>query len=124
MGYVGSVRLPCTYRAGNRGKAYSLWQGCIQAQPQNRFCYLSMADALFSEKRFKEALELLLKYDEMKDGEYPDAEHFIARALYENKRYPEALARAERAAELGYPLSGLRDKLRTIVAGNGGAGKR
>ena len=122
--YATSYLATANYRAGNRAKANSLWQGCIQAQPQNRYCYLSMADALLTDKRPKEALDLLLKYDEAKEAEYPDAEHFIARALYENKRYPEALARAERAAELGYPLSGLRDKLRTIVAGNGGAGKR
>ena len=95
------------------------------AQPQNRFCYLSMADALFSEKRFKDALELLVKYDDTKDAEYPDAEHFIARALYENKRYAEALKRAERASELGYPSSGLRDKLRAIAGGRtGGAGAK
>lgn len=123
--YATSYLATATYRAGNRGKAYSLWQGCIQAQPQNRFCYLSMADALFSEKRFKDALELLVKYDDTKDAEYPDAEHFIARALYENKRYAEALKRAERASELGYPSSGLRDKLRAIAGGRtGGAGAK
>ena len=122
--YVAHYVATAHYRSGDRVRAYNLWQDCIEAQPQSRYCYLSMADALLTDKRPKEALDLLLKYDEAKEAEYPDAEHFIARALYENKRYPEALARAERAAELGYPLSGLRDKLRTIVAGNGGAGKR
>lgn len=122
--YATSYVATAYYRSGDRARASSLWQGCIQAQPQNRLCYLSMADALFSEKRFKEALELLLKYDEMKDGEYPDAEHFIARALYENKRYAEALTHAERASELGYPSSGLRDKLRAIAGGRSGAGAK
>ena len=112
------------YRSGERAKGFNLWQDCIQSQPQSRYCYLSMADVLLIDKRPKDALELLLKYDEVKDAEYPDAEHFIARALYENKRYPEALERAERAAELGYPLNGLRDKLRGIVAGNPSGGKR
>lgn len=121
--YATSYLATAHYRAGNRGKANSLWQGCIQAQPQNRYCYLSMADALIADKRPQQALDLLLRYDEVKDGEYPDAEHFIARAYYETKRYPEALKRAERASELGYPVSGLRDKLRAIVAGSGKGAK-
>lgn len=115
--YATSYLGTANYRAGYRGKANALWQACIQAQPQNRYCYLAMADALISEKRPQQALDLLLRYDEAKEGEYPDAEHFIARAYYETKRYPEALKRAERASELGYPVSGLRDKLRAIVAG-------
>lgn len=121
--YATSYLGTANYRAGFRGKAYSLWQGCIQAQPEKRYCYLAMADALFAEKQPQQALDLLLKYDDAKDGEYPDAEHFIARAYYETKRYPEALKRAERASELGYPVSGLRDKLRAIVAGTGKGGK-
>lgn len=121
--YATSYLAMAHYRAGNRLKANSLWQGCIQTHPQNRYCYLSMADALIAEKRPQQALDLLLKYDEVKEGEYPDAEHFIARAYYDTKRYPEALKRAERASELGYPVSGLRDKLRAIVAGTGKGGK-
>lgn len=121
--YATSYLGTANYRAGNRGKAHALWQGCIQAQPQLRYCYLAMADALISEKRPQQALDLLLRYDDLKDAEYPDAEHFIARAYYETKRYPEALKRAERASELGYPVSGLRDKLRAIVGGSGKGAK-
>lgn len=121
--YATSYLATAYYRAGARSKANSLWQGCIEAQPQSRYCYLSMADALIADKLPQQALDLLLRYDEVKEGEYPDAEHFIARAYYETKRYPEALSRAERASELGYPVSGLRDKLRAIVAGKGKGGK-
>ena len=120
--YATSYLATAYYRSGARIKAETLWQGCIQAQPGSRHCYLSKANPMLAEGRAKEALELLLKYDEAKNEEFPDAEHFLARAYYANQRYADALKHAERASELGYPVSGLRDKLRVIVAGGAGKG--
>jgi len=49
--YVTHYVATAHYRSGDRVRAYNLWQDCIEAQPQSRYCYLSMADALLTDKR-------------------------------------------------------------------------
>jgi|GEM_PF-1933360 len=102
------------YRAGKRKDASIIWSQGIKAQPQRRESYLAMASALLSERRPQEALDLLLKYEAVKDGDYADTEHFLAQTYFELKKYDEARQHAQKAYDLGYPVFGLRDKLKQL----------
>jgi predicted Zn-dependent protease len=112
--YVHSYLGTAYYRAGKRATAMRMWSLGISTQPQHRECYLAMAEALLSEHKPQEALDVLLKFDEVKDTEYADVEHFIAQTYFDLKNYDEAKAHVEKAYALGYPVFGLRDKLKRI----------
>lgn len=58
--------------------------------------------------------DVLLKFDEVKDTDYADVEHFMAQTYFDLKNYDEAKAHVEKAYALGYPVFGLRDKLKRI----------
>ena len=112
--YVSSYLGRALYRSGKHGYAKRMWAQAISVQPQARESYLALAEALLSERRPQEALEVLLKFDQVKDVEYADAEHFMAQAYFELKRYDEAKLHLDKAYSLGYPFFGLRDKLKRI----------
>lgn len=112
--YVNSYLGRALYRSGKRGEAMKVWAEAISVQPQGRESYLAMAEALLSERRPQDALEVLKKFDQVKDVEYADAEHFMAQAYFELKRYDEAKQHLDKAYSLGYPVFGLRDKLKRV----------
>ena len=112
--YVHSHLGTAYYRSGKRGAAMRLWALGMRVQPTHRECYLAMAEALLSEHKPQEALDVLLKFDEVKEVEYADVEHFIAQTYFDLKKYDEAKAHVEKAYALGYPVFGLREKLKRI----------
>lgn len=112
--YVHSHLGTAYYRSGKRGAAMRLWALGMRVQPTHRECYLAMAEALLSEHKPQEALDVLLKFDEVKEAEYADVEHFIAQTYFDLKKYDEAKAHVEKAYALGYPVFGLREKLKRI----------
>ena len=112
--YVSSYLGQALYRSGKRSHAMKVWAEAISVQPLARESYLAMAEALLSERHPQEALEVLQKFDQVKDVEYADAEHFMAQAYFELKRYDEAKLHLDKAYSLGYPFFGLRDKLKRL----------
>lgn len=112
--YVNAYLGRALYRTGKRGEAMKVWADGISVQPQGRASYLAIAEALLAERRPQDALEILQKFDQVKDVEYADAEHFMAQAYFELKRYDEAKLHLDKAYSLGYPVFGLRDKLKRV----------
>lgn len=88
-----------------------IWQEAMEAAPTERESYLLKAEALISEKKHKEALDTLLQLESVKDQDWPDAQYFLGYLYYEMRRYDDARRHLEKAHELGYPYSGLRDKV-------------
>ncbi|MFZ4535415.1 tetratricopeptide repeat protein [Propionivibrio sp.] len=102
------------YRLGKRRESMDMWNKGIEAKPASRESYLAMAEALLAEKKAKEALEVLLRYENAKDSDAPDAEAFLAHTYIELGMYEKAREHADKAYQFGYPLPGLRNKLARI----------
>lgn len=112
--YVSANLGRALYGQRKKGDASKVWTEAIARHPQRRESYLALAEALLSERRPEEALKVLLKYEDNKESDYPDAEHFLAQTYFDLKQYGEAKTHAERAYALGYPVFGLRDKLKHL----------
>ena len=102
------------HRAGKPQQAIEMWKNGIATQPTARESYLAMEEVLLEEKKPKEALEVLLKYEEMKEYDAPDAEYFLGHTYFELKQYDKAREHADKAYRLGYPFAGLQDKLKRV----------
>lgn len=95
-------------------EARRMWKLGVEAQPTHRESYLAMAQALLDEKKYKEALDILLIYDSKKQYPTPDGEYFLAFTYYELKNFTKAREHAENAQRLGYPFPGLLKKLQKL----------
>lgn len=102
------------FLSGNKDAAVSIWTSGIQNRPSAAESYLAMAEALLSEDKNKEALDILLRYDEVNQNTSAEVEYFLGHTYFELGRYEEARKHADKAYALGYPLPGLRNKLRRI----------
>ena len=102
------------YRSGKRQQAMDMWNKGIEAKPASRESYLAMAEALLAEKKAKEALEVLLRYEAAKESEAADAEAFLGYTYMELGMYDKAREHTDKAYQLGYPLPGLRNKLQRL----------
>lgn len=108
--YYGSA----LYRQGKQGEADAMWEKGMRAKPKARESYLAKAEVLIAEKRYTEALNLLLRYEKAKETDYADAEYFLGHVYFELKQYDKAREHADKAYRLGYPFPGLRKKLERI----------
>lgn len=112
--YVSASLGRALYGARRKEEAAKVWSLAMVEQPERREAYLAMAEALNNEKRPEMALKVLQKYEQSKEADYPDAEHFLAQTYFDLQRYAEAKAHAERAYALGYPVYGLRDRMKRM----------
>lgn len=112
--YVSANLGRALYGHRKKADAAKVWTEAISLQPQRRESYLALAEALLGERRPEEALKVLKKYEDNKESDYPDAEHFLAQTYFDLKKYDEAKTHAERAYALGYPVFGLRDRLKQL----------
>lgn len=99
---------------GKRREAEAMWEKGISAKPKSRESYLAKAQVLIAEKKHREALDVLLKYEKAKETDYADAEYFLSHVYFELKQYDKAREHADKAYKLGYPFPGLRRKLERI----------
>ena len=102
------------YISRRRDEAFSMWEKGIEAQPSSRESYLAMAEMLLKERKHKDALKVLLRYEDKKTYDSPDAEYFLGHVYFELKQYDKAREHADRAYKLGYPFPGLRRKLERV----------
>ncbi|WP_435749595.1 tetratricopeptide repeat protein [Thauera sp. AutoDN2] len=102
------------YRQGKRQEANAMWDKGIQAKPNARESYLAKAEVLITEKKHREALDVLLKYEKAKETDYADAEYFLGHVYFELKQYEKAREHADKAYKLGYPFPGLLRKLERV----------
>lgn len=102
------------FESGSKADAARTWKRAIQIQPTSKYSYLAFAEALRSERRYKEALEILLVYDKQKIEPAADAEYFLGTTYFDLQMYDEAKVHADKAYELGYPFPALREKLKRL----------
>jgi len=114
LSFAASYLGKALYLSGKKREASEVWLDAISVQPTRRESYLAFAEVLMKEGQHEKALETLLKYEEQKEFEAPDAEQFLAQAYFNLKQYDKALAHAENAHRLGYPFLGLLRKLKLI----------
>lgn len=113
--YVSAYYAKAKYGAGEKAEAFRIWDEAISISPAEREAYLLKAQALLSEKRFKEALDTLQAFDKAKDQEWADAEYFLGYVNFQLQRYGDAARHLDKAVALGYPHTGLRDKARALT---------
>lgn len=99
---------------GKHREAEAVWEKGISSKPKSRESYLAKAQVLISERKYREALDVLLRYEKAKETDYADAEYFLGHVYFELKQYDKAREHADRAYKLGYPFPGLRKKLERI----------
>lgn len=102
------------FLSGKRQQAFEMWDKGIRLQPASRESYLAMAKALLDEKKPKEALDVLLRYDHTKEYESPDAEYFLGFTYFQLGMHDEAKEHADKAYRLGYPSLWLQNQLKNV----------
>lgn len=102
------------YGSGERNKAFEIWNESINRTPAERESYFFKAEALVSEKRLGEALEVLQAFDAKKEEPRADAEYFLGYVYFQLSKYPEARRHLDNAHALGYPSDALRNRLTTM----------
>ncbi|HCB14326.1 MAG TPA: hypothetical protein DEP36_12275 [Gammaproteobacteria bacterium] len=102
------------YQSGDHDRAFEIWKEGITVQPNKPESYVAMAEALRSERKMKEALELLLRFDKVKQQPSAEVEYFLGHTYLDLGLYDDAKRHADKAYQLGYPLPGLKNKLRRI----------
>lgn len=98
------------YLKGDRTKAMEIWEKAISAKPSNPEPYLSMAEALLSEKKPKDALDTIFRYYPKLDSDHAETEYLLAFIYLELDMIPESRQHADKAKKLGRPMPGLREK--------------
>jgi len=111
LSYVSSYLGQALYKSGKRKEAENVWNRAIVAQPNKRESYLAFVDALIAEKKYQVALDLLMNYYDKRDGDNADVEHYLAFLFYNLKDQEKARFHVDNAHRLGYPFSGLKEKI-------------
>ncbi len=114
LSFVASHLGRALYMSGKRQQGVDVWRSAIGAQPAQRESYLALAEALLDAGRNEDALNVMLEFDKAKDREYADAEQFMAQTYFKLKQYEKAKSHAEKALQLGYPFTGLMEKIRKM----------
>lgn len=94
-----------------RIEAIQYFDRAIATHPENAGAYQGKALLHRDVKEYAAAREVLLLGDKATEGKSPDIQYFLGLTLLDLKDYDGARERAIKAYELGYPLTGLRDKL-------------
>lgn len=102
------------FLSGKRQQAFEMWDKGIRIQPASRESYLAMAKALLDEKKIHEALDVLLRYDQAKEHDAPDAEYFLGFTYFQLGQHDKAREHADKAYRLGYPSIWLLEKLKSV----------
>jgi tetratricopeptide (TPR) repeat protein len=84
----------------------------IRAQPSNPVGYTGKATVYRRHKQFTEAREVLDLGDKETGGKSAEIQYFLGLAYLDLKDYDKALEHARSAYSLGYPLQGLRNRLK------------
>ena len=107
-----SIQLGLTNLAQkDREGALRNFDRAIATHPEMPGAYQGKALLYRDLKQYTEARDVLLAGDKATEGKSADIQYFLGLALIDLKDYEGARERAIKAYELGYPLTGLRDKL-------------
>jgi Flp pilus assembly protein TadD len=102
------------YEEGDFKAAIDLLEEVAQRQPENPATYSALALIHRDRKRLDLARDVLLRGDKVIDGRSAEIQYNLGLVLLELGDISEAQVRARKAYELGYPLPGLRNKLKRM----------
>lgn len=114
LSFVASHLGRALFMSGQRQQGVDVWRSAIGAQPAQRESYLALAEVLLRDGRDEQALQVMLEFDKAKEREFADAEQFLAQTYFNLKQYDNAKIHAEKAIKLGYPFSGLLEKIKKM----------
>ncbi len=102
------------YSAGNTERALARMEEIVREAPEMAEGYAVLSTYLYREKKFDRAREVLEQG--LTTVEEPTAEmhYFLGLVLLRQKAYVEARVQAEEAYRLGYPLPGLKRRLKSL----------
>lgn len=102
------------YNRGKTAHAIATLYKIAEQVPTLAESYTVLGAYLFREKKFAEAREVLERGIETVDKPTAEMHYFLGLVLLRQKDYAQAREQAEQAYSLGYPLPGLRNKLRSV----------
>ncbi len=110
--YMDSILARVTYLRGNKVEAIARLRSIVSKAPDQADMVATLALYLYREKSYAEARDVLLSG--LKHVETPSAEmhYFLGLTYVKLKNWDAAREQARKAYALGYPLPGLKNKLR------------
>jgi tetratricopeptide (TPR) repeat protein len=104
---------------GETKKAKKYLDEALKYHPDYAGAYTMYAMLYYDEGNYKTAKDYLLKADKAGKGKSSEVIYFLGLASLKLDQLDEARKYAEQAADMGYPLTGLQDKLKALEnAGN------
>ncbi|WP_341676355.1 tetratricopeptide repeat protein [Niveibacterium sp. SC-1] len=100
---------------GTKAPVVCYFLNAIRFRPDDGLVHVIYGTHLLRSGKTQLALEELQKGEALSE-ENASVHYNLGLAYFELKRYPESLASAQRAYALGFPLPGLRDKLKKVGA--------
>ena len=102
------------YAEGKFDQAIELLEQVAAQKPEEPMTYSALATLYRERKRLDLARDVLLRGDKMVEGRSAEIQYNLGLVLLELGDVEEAQVAARKAYELGYPLPGLRNKLKRM----------
>jgi Flp pilus assembly protein TadD len=102
------------YAEGKFDEAIELLERVAAQKPEEPMTYSALATLYRERKRLDLARDVLLRGDKMVEGRSAEIQYNLGLVLLELGDIEEAQIAARKAYELGYPLPGLRNKLKRM----------
>ena len=102
------------YAEGKFDEAIELLEQVAAQKPEEPMTYSALATLYRERKRLDLARDVLLRGDKMVEGRSAEIQYNLGLVLLELGDIEEAQIAARKAYELGYPLPGLRNKLKRM----------
>ena len=110
-----TIQIAVAYRQiGEQDKAIDLVKNLIQVDNQQPSIYTMLYLLHRDLKQQQKSLDALLLGEKLLENESSEVFYFIGLEYFNKKDYEKSAAYAKKAYDLGYPLPGLRDKLRRV----------
>ncbi|MCF6353717.1 MAG: hypothetical protein L3J26_01215 [Candidatus Polarisedimenticolaceae bacterium] len=100
------------WELGHHEKAFSALNTGIRVQPESPSAYLAMAQLFFKEKKLGKAVDILKRAKAKIGDKSVELSYFLGLAYFETGQMEKAKEEAKKAYEGGYPLLGLKNKLK------------
>lgn len=100
------------WEMGHREEAFAALNTGVRVQPESPSAYLAIAQLFFKEKKLDKAVEILEKAKAKIGDKSVELSYFLGLAYFETEQLEKAKEEAKKAYEGGYPLLGLKNKLK------------
>ncbi len=98
---------------GDTEKALEILKIAISRKPDKTPAYIMMAEIFIKSKKYQDALDILLKAQNVTTTESSELNYFLGYVYLKLDKFEEASKYGKRAYQLGYPLPGLKKMLQS-----------